>query len=262
MRYRLGEHTDLRASAGKGYRSANVLAENTGVLASSRALRFLEEFKMEEAWNYGLNITRDFHLASNREITASLDFYRTDFQNQVVVDMDADPGAVQFYNLDGKSFSNSFQAEVSMEPLERFDITLAYRFSDVRSTISGQLKEVPLTTRYKGLLTLSYATPFRKWAFDFTWQLNGQSRLPDTRMNPPEYQLNEYSPQFSVIHAQVSKRFKWFELYAGAENLTDFRQEDPILAPEDPFGPHFDASMVWGPLLGRRFYAGIRYTLK
>ena len=262
LRYNLDEHTALRASAGRGYRSANVLAENTGVLASSRVLHFAEEFEMERAWNYGLNITRRFPLATGREINASLDFYRTDFQNQVVVDMDMDPGAVYFYNLDGKSYANAFQAEVSLEPVERFDITLAYRYNDVKSTINGQLKELPLTTRYKGLLTLSYATPFRKWAFDFTGQLNGQSRLPDTRMNPPEYQLEEFSPQYVVLHAQVSKRFKWFEIYVGGENLTDFRQEDPILAPDDPFGPNFDASMVWGPLLGRRFYAGIRYTLK
>jgi outer membrane receptor for ferrienterochelin and colicins len=262
LRYNLDQHTALRASAGKGYRAANILAENTGVLASSRVLHFAEEFEMERAWNYGLNITRSFPLSEGREINASVDFYRTDFQNQVVVDMDRDPGAVYFYNLDGKSYANAFQAQVSLEPVERFDITLAYRFNDVKSTLNGQLKEVPLTTRYKGLLTLSYATPFRKWAFDFTGQLNGQSRLPDTRMNPPEYQLEEYSPQYVVLHAQVSKRFKWFEIYVGGENLTDFRQEDPILAPDDPFGPNFDASMVWGPLLGRRFYAGIRYTLK
>lgn len=262
LRYNFDKHTALRASAGRGYRSANVLAENTGVLASSRVLHFAEEFDMEKAWNYGLNITRGFPLVEGREINASIDFYRTDFQNQVVVDIDRDPGAVYFYNLDGKSYANSFQAEVSLEPVERFDITLAYRFNDVRSTINGQLQEVPLTTRYKGLITLSYATPFRKWAFDFTGQLNGQSRLPDTQSNPPEYQLDEYSPQYFILHAQVSKRFKWFELYVGAENLTDFRQEDPILASDDPFGPNFDASMVWGPLLGRRFYAGIRYTLK
>jgi outer membrane receptor for ferrienterochelin and colicin len=262
LRYNFDQQTALRASVGRGYRSANVLAENTGVLASSRVLHFAEDFNMEKAWNYGMNITRGFPLTAGREINASMDFYRTDFQNHIVVDMDRDPGAVYFYNLEGKSYANSFQAEVSLEPLERFDITLAYRFNDVRSTINGQLLEVPLTTRYKGLFTLSYATRFRKWAFDFTGQLNGQSRLPDTRLNPPEYQLEEYSPRYFILHAQVSKRFKWFELYAGGENLTDFRQENPILAPDDPFGPNFDASMVWGPLLGRRFYAGIRYTLK
>lgn len=180
----------------------------------------------------------------------------------MIVDRDRNVAGVYFYNLDGRSYSNNFQAELTMEPLERFDITLAYRFSDVNSTINGELREVPLSSRYKGLLTLSYATPFRIWAFDFTTQLNGQTRLPDTRMSPPQYQLGEYSPQYLILHAQVSKRFKWFEIYAGGENLTDFLQENPILAPDDPFGTNFDASMVWGPLLGRRFYAGIRYTLK
>ncbi len=262
MRYMLDENTSLRASAGRGYRSANVLSENLGLLASSRIFYFTEDLKMERAWNYGVNLTRDWHLGSEKELTASIDLYRTDFQNQVIVDRDQDANGVYFYNLDGKSFSNNFQAEVIIEPVERFEITAAYRFSDVKSTIHGEILEVPLTSRYKGLMTLSYATPFRKWAFDFTGQLNGQSRLPDTRMNPPEYQLGEYSPQYFILHAQVSKRFKWFEIYAGGENLTDFRQENPILAAEDPFGPNFDASIVWGPLLGRRFYAGIRYTLK
>lgn len=262
LRYNIDHHTTLRASAGKGYRSANVLAENTGILSSSRRIVFTEDFNIEHAWNYGMNLIRDFHLNSGREINLSLDLYRTDFQNQVIVDRDSDAGFVYFYNLDGRSWANNLQAELSMEPVERFDITLAYRFSDVKSTINGELREVPLTSRYKGLLTLSYATPFRKWAFDLTTQLNGQTRLPDTRMNPPQYQLGEYSPQYVILHAQVSRRFKWFEIYAGGENLTDFRQENPILAADDPFGAYFDASMVWGPLLGRRFYAGIRYTLK
>jgi len=262
MRYIISDHTSIRASTGKGYRSANVLSENTGVLASSRTLYFLEDFRIEKAWNYGINLTHDLHVGNGRETEASLDLYRTDFQDRVVVDMDRDAGGVYFYNLDGKSYATSFQAQVSMEPVERFDITLAYRFSDAKSTINGDLKEVPLTSRYKGLLTLSYATPFRKWAFDFTGQLNGQSRLPDTRMKPPEHRKDDYSPRYVILHAQVSKRFKWFEIYAGAENLTDFIQEDPIIAENDPFGPDFDASLVWGPLLGRRFYAGIRYTLE
>ncbi len=261
IRYIIDDHTSLRASAGKGYRSANVLSENMGLLASSRIFYFSGTLDMEEAWNYGVNLTRDWHLGNEKELTASIDLYRTDFQNQAIIDKDRDVAGVYIYNLSGRSYSNNFQAEIMIEPVERFDITLAYRFSDVKSTINGELREVPLTSRYKGLLTLSYATPSRKWAFDFTGQLNGQTRLPDTQTNPPRYQSGDYSPQYIVLHAQVSKRFKGFEIYAGGENLTDFRQENPILAPDDPFGQYFDASMVWGPLLGRRFYAGIRYTL-
>jgi len=262
FRYQLDDHTSLRSSAGRGYRSASILAENMGILATSRSLVFLEDFNIEEAWNYGFNVTRDFHLINHREINISLDIYRTDFENRIIVDMDQDVSSVYFYNLNGKSYSNSFQAEVRAEPLERFDITLAYRDNDVKATYNGDLLQAPLTSKYKGLITLSYATDFNIWTFDLTGQLNGQSRLPDTRMNPVAYQRDEYSPAFFILHAQITKRFKHFDIYAGGENLTDFRQEDPIIASDDPFGQYFDASIVWGPLLGRRFYAGIRFTLK
>ena len=262
VRYNLDPNTTIRASAGKGYRSPHVLSENLGYMASSRVFVFKEKFDIEKAWNYGINLTRNFHLAYDKEATINIDLYRTDFLNQIIVDLDQDFSKVYLYNLDGRSFSNSFQAQVKVTPVERFEITAAYRFNDVKSTINGVLKEVPLTARYKGLLTLSYATWYNKWSFDLTTQLIGQSRLPDTRMNPPEYQKGDYSPEYVIIHAQVTKRFKNFDIYAGVENLTDFRQTDPVIAPDDPFGKYFDASMIWGPLLGRTFYAGIRYTLK
>lgn len=262
FRYDLGEHTTLRGSAGRGYRSASVFTENTGIFASSRALIFLERFRIEEAWNYGLNLRRDFHLNQQRELTINLDFYRTDFVNQIIADIDQDISAVYLYNLDGRSYSNSFQMELSAEPVERFDVTLAFRLNDVRATYNSELLEVPLTSRFKGLLTLSYATKFNKWVFDFTGQLNGQSRLPDTKMNPEEYSRPEYSPVYPIIHAQISRRFKNFEIYAGSENITNYVQKNPIIASDDPFGDYFDASMVWGPLIGRTIYSGIRFTIK
>jgi outer membrane receptor protein involved in Fe transport len=262
IRYDPGHHITIRGSAGKGFRSANVLAENMGLLGTSRTLVFLEDFNIEKAWNYGFNITRDFNLSDQKEITLSVDFYRTDFINQVIVDVDQNISGIYFYNLNGRSYSNSLQTEVIAEPFERFDITMAFRFNDVKATYHGDLLEVPLTSRFKGLLTLAYATRFDKWKFDITGQLNGAVRLPDTRMNPKEYQKPGNSPVYPVIHAQVSKRFKYFELYIGGENLTDFVQKYPIIAADDPFGNYFDASMIWGPLLGRMFYAGIRLTIE
>ena len=261
MRYSPNHNTTFRASAGKGYRSASVMAENTGVLVSSRTIFFLEEFEMEQAWNYGLNFTRHIHIAGKEVLEVSLDAYRTDFVNRIIMDIDQDVSGVYFYNLDGKSYSNSFQAQVTIEPVERFDVILAYRLNDVKATYNGELLEAPLTSKYKGLLSVSYATNFNKWMFDVTGQLNGQTRLPDTRLNPPEYQKDEYSPAFFILHAQVTRRWKHFDIYAGGENLTDFRQEDPIIAADDPFGEYFDASVVWGPLLGRRFYAGVRINI-
>jgi hypothetical protein len=43
----------------------------------------------EEAWNAGVQFSQDFIIISaDRPATLVLDFYRTEFQNQVVVDME------------------------------------------------------------------------------------------------------------------------------------------------------------------------------
>lgn len=261
FRYNLNEFNTLRVSAGKGYRIANVLPENSAVLASSRKLVFNEQLKPEQAWNYGISFMHSLKI-KKRDATFILDFYRTDFVNQVIVDMDKNVSYVYFYNLKGKSYSNSLQAEFTFQPLKRFDATAAFRYNDVKTTINEHFQEKPFVSRYKALLTLSYATNFKKWQFDFTAHLNGSARLPYTGDNPSEYQRPPESPAYTLLYAQVTKRFKQWDFYLGAENLTDYTQKDPVIAANDPFGSYFDTSIIWGPITGRMFYAGIRFNLK
>jgi len=260
FRYQINENGTLRGSAGKGFRTANVFSEHSSIMASSRQLVFAEEFRAEEAWNYGLNYTHVFPVTEERNITWSADFYRTDFINQVIADLDQSVNRVVFYNLDGKSYSNSFQTDLTIQPFDGFEIFTAYRMDDVKTTIGGKLMEAPLTSRYKGLLTLSYATRYEKWKIDMTNQLNGPGRIPDTSGSPGEYQQPEYSPVYYILHAQITRRFRNMDIYFGGENLTNFKQQNPIIAADDPFGSYFDSSMIWGPFMGRMFYAGIRYT--
>ncbi|MCR5139910.1 MAG: TonB-dependent receptor, partial [Bacteroidaceae bacterium] len=263
LRYSTHEHLTLRASAGKGYRSPNVLAENSTMMASARLIRFMETPKMEEAWNYGVNISKEFHLGA-RELTLQADFYRTDFVNQVVFDRDADAHEVRIYNLDGKSYSNCAQVEASCELFVNFDITMAFRYNDVKMTIADTLREKPFVNRYKGLLTLSYAPG--TWQFDFTTQFNGDSRVPNLKGNATAVaagQAVDRSPFYVIMNAQVTKKFhdSW-EVYAGGENLTNYVQDHPIISADNPLSTDFDASMVWGPLSGIRAYLGVRYKLK
>ncbi|MBD3410339.1 MAG: TonB-dependent receptor plug domain-containing protein [Ignavibacteriales bacterium] len=257
-KYHVTEHVTLRGSAGKGYRTATPLAENTAILASSREVMRMEELDVEEAWNYGANLLVEFEI-DGKPSSFAVEYYRTDFQNQIVVDRDADVYQIRLYNLRGESYANNAQVEFSTEPLRRLDATLAYRVIDVKTTIDGTLREAPLQSRYKGLFTLSYWT-LSGWQFDFTSQLNGEGRLPENEGLPVEYRRDEEFPAFVSINAQVSKKFDVVEVYVGGENLTDFRQENPIVAADDPFGPHFDASQIWGPLVGRTIYAGARLT--
>lgn len=248
-----------RASAGKGFRTSIPLAENSYMLASSREIVIDNNLQQEEAVNIGTSLNATIPVGV-RELSVTLDYYHTNFMQQVIRDVDSNPHEVHFSNLDGTSYSNAIQAELFYEILDGFTINAAYRVNDVKQTINGQLREATLQSRYKGLLSLSYATRLNKWQFDLTGQFNGGGRMPDPASGNPLWE-NEFSP-FTVVNTQITKNFKKWSFYAGAENLFNFTMDNPIIASNDPWGNNFDGSMIWGPVHGRKIYVGMRYTLK
>jgi len=261
IRANTSHNTTIRASVGKGYRSPNLLAENSGVFVSQRALCFAMDLGNEEAWNYGLNFSWCFVLFGEKgEFT--VDLYRTSFTKQVIADQDSLPTAVFFYNLNGKSYANSAQAQITLSPLKGFTVTAAFRYNDVKVTEGGELRQKSMVNLYKGLLSLGYATKFEKWKFDLTGQLNGPARIPDTQKMPAALQRPDRSPVWFNLLGQVTRKFKRFEVYIGGENLINFRQQDPIAEYWKPYHTHFDASMAWGPIAGISIYAGVRMTIK
>ncbi|HLG02972.1 MAG TPA: TonB-dependent receptor, partial [Bacteroidia bacterium] len=251
MKYDLTPKTILRASGGKGFRTANIFTENTVVFASSSQLIIQQNLKAEVAWNYGGSLQRTFTFRK-RDATLIIDFFRTDFDKQVVVDRE-ETGVVVFYNLTGKSYANSFQTDLLLEPIERFDIRVAYKFYDVQTTYDGILKFKPLTARHRAFINLAYALPHDKWTFDFTTKWIGSTRLPGKE--------ETFSKPYYLLSSNISRSFRKFALYGGAENILNYRQPQPILAPEAPFGPDFDASRVYGPTDGLTIYAGLRFKL-
>ena len=263
IRFKTHDDFAIRVSAGKGYRSPNVLAENSTMLASARRIVFKNTPKMEDAWNYGINLTKSITFGW-RDLILQADFYRTDFVNQIVLDRDADAHQVRIYNLDGKSYSNSAQIEANCEIFKDFDLTLAFRYNDVKMTINDTLREKPFVNRYKGLVTMSYAPG--TWQFDFTTQFNGDSRVPDLSGNATAVAHGQdirRSPFYVIMNAQVMKKLgKCWEIYIGGENLTNYTQKYPIISAENPTSEDFDASMVWGPLSGMRAYLGVRFSIK
>ncbi|WP_066628796.1 TonB-dependent receptor [Labilibacter marinus] len=259
-KYNLSEIIAVRASAGKGYRTADAVSENSNLLASSKAFIFDEKVKQEEAWNYGISLVNEIPIGE-RKLNLNIEFFRTDFVNQLVVDMDQNSQEVHFYNLDGASFSNIYQIEANYELFKRFDLTAAYRQNDVQSTFNGKQEEVPFVNKYKGLLSGSYRTNLDKWQFDLTAQFNGDQRLPSTGNNSPENTRPNQSEQYVVWMAQVTKNHRNWSFYLGGENIGRFTQKNAIIDPENPFGDEFDASRIWGPLYGGMVYAGIKYNL-
>lgn len=258
LKYNFSDWMHLRASAGKGFRSTRVLPENNFYMASSREILIDKNLKMDEAWNYGANLSFYIPLFG-KGLTLNAEYYYTDFRNQVVADVDSDPHQVHFYNLNGDSYSSNYQLEATYPFFEGFTLTAAYRKTEVKTTYKGVLRDKPFTNDYKALATASYQTAMRKWQFDLTSQFNGGGRLPDADKNNPLWE--ERFDSFVIVNAQVTRFFRNWSVYVGAENLFDFVQEHPVVDAQNPFGSNFDTSLVWGPLHGRKIYVGLRYNI-
>ena len=275
IRYTPFEWWTLRASAGMGYRSPNAIAENAFILPSSRKLDLAADIKQERAVNTGLSTTFYIPLGS-KELQLSMEYYYTHFLNSLIVDMDKDPHAVYIYNQTdvpgAKSFAHSAQIEAGIEVLRGWTWTAAFRWTDVEQTTFNsaknayELRPKALTNRFKGLITTSYQTPLKKWQFDVTAQFNGISRMPDGFTAYGDFLGGYGTPKpitwYPQLMAQVTKYFRTCSIYVGAENMTNFRQDSPIIGAEDPYGPNFDASMVCGPTTGWKAYIGFRYDLE
>ncbi len=262
-KYNFSQNSIARLSVGRGYRSPNLIAENISLLASNRALNFAGDLGLEEAWNYGLNFTQNFEVAG-KEASASLDLYRTDFVQQILVDVDQSPTEVFFYNVDGKSYSNSLLATLQYNILPGLDIKLAYKWNDVRATFSdGVLRTIPLVARHRGLATVDYTTPDKVWMFNTRVQIVGTQRLPDNSLVPHEYthDFPAVSPTYAIWNAQVTRRFgKNLEIYIGGENLNGFQQHNAIIAAREPNSPYFNGSQIWAPIMGQTAYLGVRFS--
>lgn len=269
VRYAPVERTVLRLTAGRGLKTPAVFAENIGALASSREWIIHTEnnenpYRMEAevAWNAGANITQTF-VINGQELVLGLDAYRTEFQNQIVADYDKSPQELNIYNLDGKSYANSLQAQIDMEVLAGFDVRIAYRFNDVKIRYSdGELRQKPLTSEHRAFANFAYKTN-DDWKFDLTLNWQGKKRIPNTDRNPIEYRLPQYSPDFYIVNTQISKMWSdKFEIYLGGENLLNFIQSRAILSADNPFSDYFDGSLIWGPVFGRKLYAGLRFYIQ
>jgi len=264
-KYDITENTAIRASAGRGYRVANVLMENLGGLVSSRVLNIQAQnnsgygLNPEIAWNYGLNLTHAFRLA-RRDGYLSLDYYHTRFENQVVADYDFSPQQLLIYNLNGRSFSNSFQAEFNYQPITRMDVRLAYRFLDVRTDYATAFLSKPLIAPHRLFANVGYKTR-GDWSFDYTVQWFSSKRLPSTATNPDAFRFPDQSPAFVLMNAQISKKLGRWDVYIGLENVGDFRQQQLVNSANDPYSPYFDASLVWGPAIERMVYIGFRWRI-
>ena len=295
LRYAPFEWWTIRGSIGLGYRSPNAIADNAAFLASNRNFIFNpDDLVQERSMNTGLSTV--FYIPiGKRELQLSGEYYYTNFLNGVIADMDRDIHNIYLYNLsqvdEAKYFSHNWQVEANMEILRGWTMTAAFRYTDVKQTTFNtlanewQLRDKPLQNKFKGIITTSYQTPLKTWQFDFTAQFNGEGRMPDGFVIPEgseQYTMHNgyiYHKWYPQLLGQITKFFRTWSIYLGAENMTNYTQENPIAGERvlgdkairreakgggfiDPYSANYDASMIWAPIHGWKMYIGFRWAIE
>ncbi|MEO0038161.1 MAG: Vitamin transporter BtuB [Bacteroidota bacterium] len=272
VRYNPWDKGVFRISAGRGKRAANIFAENQNLFASSRTFSILDTngkiygLNPEIAWNYGFSFTQNFMLFG-KPAEVTIDFYRTDFQNQAVVDVMQSAQQVLFYNLKGNSFANSLQLDFNYEIVKHLNLRTAYKYYDISTDyLSGSFQR-PLQAKHRFFGNIEFETHIKEkgqqWKFDYTLNWLGSQQLPNTASNTIADRMAEFSPSFAVMNIQVTKVFsKTFEAYVGGENIGNYRQEKALLGANNPFGSTFDTSITYAPVFGQMYYAGLRFKVK
>jgi outer membrane receptor for ferrienterochelin and colicin len=263
LKYSFTDQTVVRFTGGRGFRTPHVIVDNLGVLSSGRNLKVADNIQAEDAWTFGGNFTQYFRIGDRESNYFSFDYFRSGFNHKVVYDWDSGlaNGVVDIYDFNdatagnNRAFTDTYQVDLSVEPIERFTAIATFRYSNAKISMKNKgLVEAPMTSRYKAVLNLQYAMPMNKWMFDVTAQLNGPCRLPD-------FMGGGESDIYPMMFAQITKKFSMVDVYAGVENITNYTQKNPIIGAAAPFDRNFNAAMVWGPLMGRMFYIGMRYTM-
>ncbi len=260
LKYDLSSKTVVRANIGTGWRTVNLFSENIGLLVRSRNIVFAEKLLPERALNYGINMVHKYEI-NKQTGYLSADFYRTDFQNQIFPDYDRDSKSAIIKNFKGPSISNGFQLELNIKIAKRFDIKTGYNYLDVYRIEADKKNQLPFNPKHRVLGAISFKPLSKKFNIDINVHWFDKQRLPNTKANPIAFQRPDYSEAFTLYNAQFTYNFKKIELYIGCENIFNFRQLQPILSWQNPFGPYFDTSSVWGPTRGREIYSGVRFKL-
>lgn len=271
-RYTPIEDLVIRGVIGRGYRTTNIFAEYSSSFASSRNIIIIKNnnfgygLEQESAWNFGINVIYYFTY-DYRDATFSIDLYRTQFDNAVIADLDSNPREIKFNSVKNGAYSNSAQAELNIEPIANLNYRMAYRFVETRQKIGDMFMDKPFIAKHRVLVNLQYSTEKKpensaQYLYDLTIQWFGKKRLPSTSKNLPEFQRSDFSDEFFIVNAQITRSFnQYFDIYIGAENIFDFKQSAPIIDPFNPSGQYFDASIIWAPVSGRMAYLGLRYKM-
>lgn len=266
--YHVSHNQNLRISIGRGFRTVHVFTEDHAALSGARDVVFEQKLKPESAWS-----AQAHYDGSSKWKLAQFDFnvgvFYYLFTNKIIPDYDTDPNLIIYNNLDGHAVSRG--GTFSTTYLSQLPVTLrgGVTFMDVYvSNFEGIKTRQIKAPMWTGQWSASYDTGRSGFIIDLTGNWVGRQRMP---VFPNDHRPS-YAPDFAIANLRIGKTFSnGVQIFIGVKNIFDFLPKDPILRPHDPFdhlvndpidnpnGFTFDTTYTYASMLGRRWYAGIRF---
>ncbi|WP_418497960.1 TonB-dependent receptor [Flagellimonas sp.] len=282
-KWKISGHDIFRLNAGTGFRVVNLFTEDHAALTGAREVVIAEELKPERSVNVNLNYLKKIYSDNGTFIGIDASAFYTRFSNVILPDYETNPNQIIYDNLDGKSVSQGFSANLDVAFPSSLKIMVGATWQDVSNTENGVTQQQILTESITATWNLSYTFRSLKLTADYTGNLYGPMRLPLLGELDPR---SEYSPTWSIQNIQFTyKGLDNFEVYGGIKNLLDWtpnrgnpfiiaRANDPfdkevtfdsngnaVATPNNPYALTFDPAYVYGPNQGIRGFFGVRYTV-
>ena len=244
--------TTLRVNAATGFRPVNIFTEDHAALSGSRQVVLAEALRPERSWTVTAGVVQPFRVGG-AGLTLDADLFQTRFSNRIVADYDTDPEAIIFANSREGARTRGLSVGLAMTPDQwPLSLRIGGTWQDVRVQRGAEQGQQVFSPRFKGEWTLA-------WEMGSGTQLDWTGRLLGTMPLPVNPERAPASSAFSEHAVQLTQPIgATSALVVAVRNVFDYRQRDPLVAPDSPFGPEFDTNFVWGPTQGRRVLLGLQ----
>ena len=283
-KWKIDEDQSLRLNAGTGFRVVNLFTEDHAALTGARKVVIKNELKPEQSFNVNLNFTRKLLTGNATIIGFDISAWYTHFSNRIIGDYETNPNEINYDNLKGYAVSKGVTINTDFNMVNGFKGMAGITIQDVSLVENGIKTQQILTEKITGTWSLSYKIKPWNFSIDYTGNFYGPMRLP---LLGPLDPRKPNSPLWSIQNLQfVYTGIQQIEIYGGIKNLLNWtpnrgnpfliaRTHDPfdkqvqyntngqiIPTTENPYALSFDPTYVYAPNQGRRFFLGIRISIK
>ncbi len=263
MRYQVQEYGTIRASAGRAYRMPNIISDNIHFIGLGRYYQ-VPSIGLDIANNYGLSYNQKIFIGGPAEWNISLDLYHTFFKYQNIQDIESAVRYVTSSYLSKGSRINFALIQHQFQLNSNFGFKLAYKYTDAKYRLADQspLLQKMYLPKHRALATIDLNSNENIWIGNFTLQWVGSQRLLDISSYPIPGSASQASksPSYIIINVHASRNIGDWELYSGIENATDYVQPFQIVGNTATGSRFFDATRLYAPNMGLRWYGGLKYT--